>query len=139
MKRGNLSNLQKGVIHQAATKLGLIRHGDDEQYRLVLRNICNVESSTEMDQRDYDKLISFFRNQGMSIGRGEPDLSRISSRQLYAINQLMARLPGVNLAGVIRQIFGMAVDLKDLKRFEAPLVISALQNILQRQSRREAT
>jgi hypothetical protein len=99
---------------------------------MVLRNVCGVESSTQMTQRDYDKLIGFFREMGMSIGRGEPDLSKISSRQIYTINQLLARLPGVKLPGVIRQIFGMDIELGDLKRFEAPHVISALQSISRR-------
>ena len=128
-KKGNLSNVQKGRIHQAAVKLGLIRGDDKSQYKLVLYNVCKVMSSTEMNQTDYDTLAAYFASCGSpisSIGNRNSKLENLSSRQIHKIEELRRSLPAVNIPGVTKQIFRVIIDVNDLSPREAGKLISAL-------------
>ncbi len=142
MEKGNLSKTQKGLIHKAAVKLGLIRHMDYSQYRLVLKNICGVKSSTQMTQLDYDKLALYFDSCGVSISsiiNQKSQIANCSSRQLYKIKELQKELPTVNIPGVIKQFLGVVTEINDLSPREAGKLISALQDIKSRRdgSRRD--
>jgi phage gp16-like protein len=53
-----------GMIHQAATALGLIKDGQDDLYREVLRNISKVESAADLDAPGRRMLIAYFRGRG---------------------------------------------------------------------------
>ncbi len=126
-----ISNKQKKLIHTTARKLGLIDKFGDEHYRMVLRSICNVSSSLELDQIGFDKLMAFFSSLGATPLKNLcANINTPTSRQRWLINNLLAQLPELNLAGVISKITnGDCNSIDELTRYQASKVISALIDI----------
>ena len=130
-----LTNKQIKAIHVAARRLGLIdRDGDDGHYRMVLRNICQVESSLAMTQSHFDRLNRFFTQLGCPmVAEKSSDPVGPTSRQRWRIEKLTQELPDINLAGVIHKITrGAATTVDELTTAETRKVIDALENIMTR-------
>ena len=56
----NPRNRDLAMIHLAKKELGL----DDDLYRAILKQVCGVESSADLDQPNRRKLLAFFRGKG---------------------------------------------------------------------------
>jgi hypothetical protein len=137
--KSQLTNKQIKAIHVAARRLGLIdRDGDDQHYRLVLRNICRVDSSLAMTQSHFDRLNRYFTQLGCPmVAEKSADPVGPTSRQRWRIEKLIKQLneqaPFFNLAGVIHKITrGAATTLDELTTAETRKVIDALENIMTR-------
>ena len=54
------------MIHLAKKELGL----DDDLYRVVLHNVCGVDSAGDLDEPNRRKLLAYFRGKGFGKSKG---------------------------------------------------------------------
>jgi phage gp16-like protein len=85
-----LSNLQYRTVHIAAKQLGL----NDDQYRMVLRNVADVESATVLDNVTFEQVMATFEEQGYRDPNKPGDYwrSKLNSRSRFANERLVRRV-----------------------------------------------
>ena len=128
-----MSNEQIKLVKIAQRELGL----DDGEYRLVLRNIGNVESCKSLTQRAFEDVMAFFESRGFQHQNFSPDYwqGRVQRRGRYAdprqvhhIEQLVKRTR-YSLAGLcLRFSDGRVDEASKLRPDEAHRLIEMLKS-----------
>lgn len=91
-------------IHVAKKQLGLA----DDEYRAMLRNVCNVASSADLDWRGRKKLLDHLGARGWkkkSIQRGGRHPALIAKVRALLIHQ--GGLPDAYADGIAARMFGV--------------------------------
>jgi hypothetical protein len=84
-----LSKRQIALIHVARKKLGL----SDGAYRTVLAQLCGKESTTDLDQADFDVLFALFEWSGFRPTKAQgPDFGNRPGMASFAQLELIRAL-----------------------------------------------
>lgn len=126
-----ISNKQKAILHVAKSKLGL----DDDTYRVVLANLADVTSSTDLDQGGFETVMGFFEYQGFQPRTktgpnygARPGMA--SFAQLELIRQLWVEWSGAPVDGGLTTWLARSFKVSSLRFVtagQAPKIITALK------------
>jgi phage gp16-like protein len=84
-----LSKRQIALIHVARKRLGM----SDGAYRTVLAQLCGKESTTELDQADFDAICGFFEWSGFRPAKAQgPDFGARPGMASFAQLELIRAL-----------------------------------------------
>jgi phage gp16-like protein len=124
-----INNKQKAILHIAKDQLGL----SEEQYREILKGHGGAESSVQLDDFGFDKVLRFFVKMGFkkkTAGRrgGRPLQEFSSEGQRKVLHHLMEDLGWwpARLLGFVKKMTGKQ-QVEQLSGKEAQRVIEALK------------
>jgi hypothetical protein len=140
-----MTHPQLQIIHQVKRQLGY----DDAEYRMVLRNFGQVESSKDLDNYGFERVMAFFESVGAKLtnspGYWAAKVARqrnmlISERQVRHIEAMAADYAKARgwdstdfLGGFIhRMTQGRTARIDHLKQYEAHNLTEALKKMQER-------
>ena len=109
--------LEYRLLQVARKQAGL----DEEQYRMVLRNVAGVESAKSLSQADLENVLAVFEDGGFRHAGKPGDYWRMkvatrgSLCGARVVNKILALVGGVpyDLAGLCRRVSGERVSRVD--------------------------
>lgn len=130
-----INNKQKAILHIAKAQLGL----SEEQYREILKEHGGAESSVQLDDFGFDKVLRFFvkmgfkkKTAGRHGGRPLPEFSSEGQRKvLYHLMEDLDWWPS-RLIGFVKKMTGKE-RVEELSGKEAQRVIEALKAMRNRE------
>lgn len=127
-------NKDLGMIHVAKKELGL----DEDVYRGILKQVCNVDSAKDLDQPGRNKLMAFFRGKGFGkkdYTKGKPHNMQAPGRkrQLAKIEALLAEAgrPWAYVNGMVKRMCKV-----DKLEFCTPAHLSKIISALMKDAKR---
>ena len=121
-------------IHIAKKELGL----DEDVYRDILKQVCNVDSAKDLDQPGRNKLMAYFRGKGWgkeNYTKGRPHNMQAPGRkrQLSKIEALLAEAgrPWSYVDGMVKKICKV-----DKLEFCTPALLSKIIAALMKDAKR---
>lgn len=128
---------QTQLLHIAVKQVGL----NDRQYRMILRTVCEVASSTQLDNKQFEQVMAVLEDRGFRL-TGKPETwfrdkaamqgSTASDRQIALIHKLASHTPYPPQSIVWRITNHEKHQPEELDGGEAYKVIEALKGILSR-------
>ena len=126
--------LELKLVHLAYRQAGL----DEEQYRMVLRNVAGTESAKSLSQVDLENVMAVLEDSGFRHAGKSPDYwrSKVALRGSFCGERMVRKIEGLaaqqkyDLAGLCRRVSDDRVARVDkLMPREAHRLIEALKAI----------
>ncbi len=132
-----LTGKQRGLIRVAVAQLGMT----DDDYRALLRNVCGVDSSTQLDNFGFDNLVVELVRRGFSRTRPKKGFGNragmASEAQIATIRSMWGRFAGSEDAEGLRtwlERTAKATDLRFLDQVAAGKAINGLRAMIARKA-----
>ena len=122
------------LVHVAKAKLGL----DDEEYRDMLINVCNVHSAKDLTETSFNRLMRYLEAVGFKSSNYK--MPNITKYQEWRLRELEKTL---GWKGNPRRLRGFCIkitkrEMEQLNKTEAGFLIGALERTLKFKLKKQA-